>query len=64
MPTPELNRARILTRLRQEGWRIARQDGKHDVLKHPDKPEARIVLPRHRTLSPGVARQIGKVAGW
>jgi hypothetical protein len=28
------------------------------------KQGARIVVPRHRTLSPGVARVIAKVAGW
>ena len=64
MPAPEQNRTKVLARLLQDGWEIARQDGKHDVLKHPDKPEARIVLPRHRALSPGVARQIAKTAGW
>ena len=29
----------------------------------PQGPD-RIVVPRHRTLSPGVARVIAKVAGW
>jgi hypothetical protein len=36
----------------------------HDVYTHPDKPRQIIVLPRHRTLSPGVARSTAKVAGW
>jgi HicA toxin of bacterial toxin-antitoxin, len=35
----------------------------HDVYKHP-KRHGRIIVPRHRTLSPGVARVIAKQAGW
>jgi proteic killer suppression protein len=31
--------------------------------KHPARP-GRIIVPRHRTLSLGVARAIAKVAGW
>jgi hypothetical protein len=40
-----------------------RHGGDHDVYKHPLKP-GRIVLPRHRTLSRGVARAVAKAAGW
>ena len=35
----------------------------HDIYWHPDII-AQIRLPRHRTVSPGVARQIAKIAGW
>jgi hypothetical protein len=38
-------------------------NGDHDVYKHPARP-GRIILPRHRMLSPGVARVIAKQAGW
>jgi mRNA interferase HicA len=64
MPKPrrEFNRAKVAARLSREGW-VMRHGGDHDVYKHPDKP-GRIVLPRHRTLSPGVARAIAKAAGW
>jgi len=48
--------------LKREGW-IERHGGSHDVFKHPTKP-GRIVVPRHRTLSPGVARAIAQQAGW
>lgn len=58
----ETNRAKVAARLEHEGW-LARQGGKHDVYMHPSKP-GRIVVPRHRTLSPGVARGIAKIAGW
>lgn len=46
----------------RDGW-IARRDGGHDVFKHPDR-KGRIVLPRHRELSIGVARAVAKQAGW
>jgi predicted RNA binding protein YcfA (HicA-like mRNA interferase family) len=60
--TPETNRSRIVARLERDGWQ-GRAGGKHDVFKHPARP-GRIVVPRHRVLSPGVAREIAKVAGW
>jgi predicted RNA binding protein YcfA (HicA-like mRNA interferase family) len=59
---PETNRQRVVARLAREGW-IERHGGEHDVFKHPTKP-GRLVVPRHRTLSPGVARVIAKQAGW
>jgi predicted RNA binding protein YcfA (HicA-like mRNA interferase family) len=58
----ETSRLKIVARLKREGW-IARQEGGHDVLKHPQK-RGRIILPRHRTISIGVARRIAKEAGW
>jgi len=58
----ETNRSKVVARLEREGWQ-ARHGGDHDVYKHPDR-RGRIVVPRHRTLSPGVARVIAKQAGW
>lgn len=62
MATPETNRAKVVRRLEGDGW-INEGGANHDVFKHPSKLGI-IVVPRHRTLSPGVARQIAKVAGW
>jgi predicted RNA binding protein YcfA (HicA-like mRNA interferase family) len=58
----ETNTRRIVARLEREGW-INKGGGNHDIFKHPTK-EGRIVVPRHRELSPGVARSIAKIAGW
>jgi mRNA interferase HicA len=62
IPTLETNRSKVAARLERDGW-IARHGGTHDVFKHPQKP-GRIIVPRHRTLSIGVAREIAKAAGW
>jgi predicted RNA binding protein YcfA (HicA-like mRNA interferase family) len=62
MPALETDHGKVAARLLREGW-IARHGGAHDVFKHPDRP-GRIVVPRHRTLSLGVARAIAKQAGW
>jgi predicted RNA binding protein YcfA (HicA-like mRNA interferase family) len=59
---PETNRTQVAARLEREGW-VVRHGGDHDVYKHPSR-QGRIVVPRHRTLSPGVARAIAKQAGW
>jgi predicted RNA binding protein YcfA (HicA-like mRNA interferase family) len=58
----ETDRRKVVARLEREGWQ-SRGGGEHDVYKHPGKP-GRIIVPRHRTLSPGVARAIARTAGW
>jgi predicted RNA binding protein YcfA (HicA-like mRNA interferase family) len=60
--TPEMNRSKTVARLVREGWTL-KSGGSHDIYKHAQKP-GRIVVPRHTTLSPGVARSIAKAAGW
>jgi predicted RNase H-like HicB family nuclease/predicted RNA binding protein YcfA (HicA-like mRNA interferase family) len=62
MTQPETSRNQVVARLTRDGW-VGRHGGDHDVYKHPAKP-GRIIVPRHRTLSPGVARAIAKAAGW
>jgi predicted RNA binding protein YcfA (HicA-like mRNA interferase family) len=62
MPTIETNRAKIVSRLTREGWELTRHGGEHDVYKHQVKGV--ISVPRHRTLSIGVARSIAKAARW
>jgi mRNA interferase HicA len=60
--TLDTNRTTVVARLKREGW-VVRRGGDHDVFKHPARP-GRIVVPRHRSLSIGVARAIAKSAGW
>lgn len=62
-PAIELSRGKVAARLVREGW-VVRHGGVHDVFTHPDRPGHIITLPRHRTLSPGVARNTAKAAGW
>jgi predicted RNA binding protein YcfA (HicA-like mRNA interferase family) len=49
--------------IEQVGWTLARNGSEHDVYKHSSKAGI-VILPRHRTVSPGVARSIAKAAGW
>ena len=58
----ETNRRKIVARLEAESW-INRGGGLHDVFTKPDAKYP-IVVPRHRELTPGVARNIAKAAGW
>jgi mRNA interferase HicA len=58
----ETNRNRIVSRLLREGWELARHGGGHDIYRH--RLKGVIAVPRHRTVSPGVARSIAKAAGW
>jgi predicted RNA binding protein YcfA (HicA-like mRNA interferase family) len=63
MRAVETSQAKILQRLKAEGWFFVRHGVDHDIYRHPDRSGA-IHLPRHRKLSPGVARSIAKAAGW
>ena len=63
MPKPETNTRKIVARLERDGW-VDVGGGKHDKLRHPDKPGVTIIVPRHHELSEGVARAIAKLAGW
>jgi predicted RNA binding protein YcfA (HicA-like mRNA interferase family) len=57
----EADRRKIARRLEQEGW-INEGGAKHDLYRHPGSGV--ITLPRHATLSDGVARSIARAAGW
>jgi predicted RNA binding protein YcfA (HicA-like mRNA interferase family) len=59
----EADAAKIRKRLLSEGWTLLRHGGAHHVYVHPAKPLP-VQLPRHRVLSPDVARSIAKAAGW
>jgi predicted RNA binding protein YcfA (HicA-like mRNA interferase family) len=62
-PILETNTRRIVARLLREGWRqIA--GGNHDKFSNPARPGELIIVPRHRDVSAGVARDIAKKAGW
>ncbi|WP_243368881.1 type II toxin-antitoxin system HicA family toxin [Microvirga solisilvae] len=63
MPNVETNTTKIIRRLELDGWELARHGAEHDIYKHAAK-RAVVSVPRHRTLSPGVARQIAKTVGW
>jgi len=58
----ETNRNKIVSRLLRESWELTRHGGGHDVFRHAKKGV--VIVPRHRVLSPGVARSIARAAGW
>ncbi len=58
----ETSRPKIVRQLERDGW-VNEGGAKHDLFSHPVKTDV-IIVPRHRSLSPGVARQIARVAGW
>lgn len=62
MTTPEITRSKIVTRLLKEGW-VLEAGAKRDKLAHANRPGVKIMVPRHKTLTPGVARSIAKAAG-
>ncbi len=63
MPKVETSFRAIIDRLVAEGW-VSEGGTKHEKFADPAKPGIKIMVPRHRVLSPGVARNIAKAAGW
>lgn len=58
----ETNTAKVMARLKKDGW-VAAGGSKHDKFVNASGTQT-IIIPRHRTLSIGVARIIAKQAGW
>ena len=63
MSSVERNRVKLVARLVREGWELARHGPEHDIYRRP-RGGGLIAVPRHRELSPGVARSIARKAGW
>ena len=57
----ETNAAKIMARLEREGWTNVGGTRHAKFRKDGRQP---IMVPRHRTVTPGVARSIAKAAGW
>jgi predicted RNA binding protein YcfA (HicA-like mRNA interferase family) len=60
---PELNRAKIVARLKSDGW-ISEGGTKHEKFSHTKSARVKIMVPRHVTVTFGVAYSIAKAAGW
>lgn len=63
IPIVETNPRKIVLCLEREGW-VGEHGGDHDLFRNPRFPDLRTVVPHHRELSPGLARDIAKKAGW
>ncbi|HTJ56698.1 MAG TPA: type II toxin-antitoxin system HicA family toxin [Devosiaceae bacterium] len=57
----ETNTAKIIRRLENEGWENV-GGTKHTKFRKAGFPS--IMVPRHRTVTAGVAQSIAKAAGW
>ena len=58
---PETSSAKIKARLKKERWEFVGGTN-HDKFSKAGRPV--IMVPRHRVVTPGVARSIAKAAGW
>jgi predicted RNA binding protein YcfA (HicA-like mRNA interferase family) len=62
---PAVNAARLIRALQRAGFFVHHATGGHYVLKHPDRPAVRIVVPYHGNadIKRGVLRSILRQAG-
>jgi predicted RNA binding protein YcfA (HicA-like mRNA interferase family) len=63
VPKIETNTRKIVARLEKDGW-VNIGGSSHDRFVNDEQPDIMIAVPRHKELSPGVARSIAKAAGW
>ncbi|MBC7785438.1 MAG: type II toxin-antitoxin system HicA family toxin [Burkholderiales bacterium] len=55
----------IISRLNREGWFLHRTSGSHHIFKHPQKPDALVVVPHPKKDMPkGTLASIMRSAGW
>ena len=59
----ETSTAKIVKRLKRDGWTFDRHGSSHDIYRHP-MISGIIEVQRHIEVSPGVWRSIAKKAGW
>jgi predicted RNA binding protein YcfA (HicA-like mRNA interferase family) len=62
---PSVNAARLIRALQRAGFFVHHTTGSHYVLKHPERPAARIVVPFHGSadVKRGILRSILRQAG-
>jgi predicted RNA binding protein YcfA (HicA-like mRNA interferase family) len=63
VPKIETRSRDIVARLKRDGW-VEIGGTRHAQFTHAARPGVLIVVPRHREVSPGVARSIAKLAEW
>jgi len=63
MATIETNTRKVVPRLKLDMW-VEIGGTKYDKYEHVGRPDLLIIVPRHKQLSPGVARSIARLAGW
>ena len=62
---PQVSGKRLVRALESQGWLIHHQRGSHVVMKHPQRPEGRVVIPCHggKSVTKGTLARILKDAG-
>jgi predicted RNA binding protein YcfA (HicA-like mRNA interferase family) len=62
---PSINAARLIRALQRAGFFVHHTTGSHYVLKHPDRPAVRLVVPHHGStdIKRGILRSILRQTG-
>ena len=61
---PQVKDDRMVGALTKEGWYVDRTHGSHVIMRHIDRPGAKIIIPVHgKLVKPGTLSNILKKAG-
>jgi predicted RNA binding protein YcfA (HicA-like mRNA interferase family) len=61
---PALSGREVVKALSQIGYELDRQRGSHMILRHPEPPFRRLVVPDHKEIRRGTLRAIIRQAGF
>jgi predicted RNA binding protein YcfA (HicA-like mRNA interferase family) len=61
---PQVKGDRLISALAKEGWYVDRTHGSHVIIKHMDRPGAKVIIPVHgKSVKPGTLSNILKNIG-
>jgi predicted RNA binding protein YcfA (HicA-like mRNA interferase family) len=60
---PQISGKRLVRVAESIGWTFHHQKGSHVVMKHPSRPDVRLVVPQHKVLKKGTLSHILKDLG-
>lgn len=60
---PSISGAEAVRAFERLGYRVDRQRGSHIVLRHPEGPHRRLVVPNHQSVAKGTLRTLIREAG-
>jgi predicted RNA binding protein YcfA (HicA-like mRNA interferase family) len=58
MSLPAVSGAAAAKAFRKIGYEVDRQGGSHIILRHPEAPHGRLVVPLHKELAKGTLRSL------
>jgi len=60
---PSISGSKAVRAFERLGYKVDRQRGSHIILRHPESPHRRLVVPNHQSVARGTLRALIREAG-